>query len=558
MRRLTTTMLAGLLIAACAQNPAPGSAPYVLSPTPPTITTEAPAPGPAPGVIEPIGGQAQTPTETPATPEPSLTPTDRVLWTGKESWESAVFSEDGSVLAFTRRTSGLAGELWLTDTATGETRVVADDVVAIFPGSKPKLNADGSVVLFRRTLGGGGGSWHDMGELWTWDWVTGETQLVSESAHKATYRFTADGSAVLYVHTQAGALIHYDLETQEQVELDTDVHVEAWMPGEQVLHISPNGRWLAYAKGDGNQAELYLMDLDTLEGTLVSGEAAPRSIRLDDQWLGWRVNEGEPSRIHERRHADGEEVWSGLGVGQEFGDNGTVAYLENHASGFGDLVVWSRHTGVELAIDTGVRHGAFEFDPFGTHVVYMRALDTTSFGYRGALWLAEVGSNVRVKVHDDALYPSGWFVAFDPTGRFLVYRHWDCAAGGIYVHDIETQETLAIGKGICDRPYMLPDGSGLVVARDTPSDLMRYDFADGSLTWLAGTPHQHLESPDATRTAHTVGGAGYGDGVLRLTDWATETVFAVPVHGAWPLAISDQHVVYRRTEPHQLRLVTLP
>ncbi len=500
-----------------------------------------------PGVVVPV------PAEEPEEEAPAPVLSEQVLWSGAASWPKYGFSEDGSTVFYARSTLGLASDLYATRVATGETRFVSENVVAIYPD-------DGQTILFRRTVDGGGGSWHDLGELWAYDWKTHQETLISETVVRHAYRFVPGDDAVVFVDTLAKALTHFDLKTQQTIELDSNVWTVPWANPVQGLPMSEDGTYLAWT---ANKA-LKLAALDTMTVTTVSEHAVNRTARFDGDWLTWHEpdideNGGKEYRVVSRRLDDGATVASSAGVSHVPGEHGVVAYLTDFDDqSLATLEVWDRATLSTVTVDTKVAHGDLMFDPTGRNLLYMRkpSHDTDSYADHGPLWRYDVDTGDRTLVHPDAWQAWGTLGIFDPSGDHLVYRTGPCNEVGLHLLDVESGAEVKLPSYTCDAPFMQPDATGMIFERHKPNQLLRHEFGAPAPILVAEDSLGFMATPSGGGSAHIISGL---DPALLLMNWTTGAEVRKEFGKPKLLAVSDTHVLYRTTKGgHRLRLQELP
>ena len=563
-------LLTSALVLACAQ-PAPDGATLSAPAVPPAVTAAAGVAGVVASDPQPEEPQ-KTPQGTPIAPElnpepatPAQAPVERVLWSGKKSPHAVGFSADGTKVAYAVPKWGMSADLYVSDVETTETRLVDHDVVAWFPKEPILLSDGGSYLVYRKTLDGGAGSWHDMDELWAWEWSTGQTWMISADAYRSSYRLTPDGQSVVFVDTQSRNLVVHDLDSRESVEIDTNVHAQPHQDVHQTLAISADSRLLAYTLGSSQTGALRVVDLDTLEIEDLAQTVNGRSLRFlgGGAWLSWVAGEKGAQALVQRHLIAGDQRVTGVGTGFTFiADGAHVAYLRESVSGGNELFFWSRALEQEASVDSDVRVGTLVVSPAQDAVVYLRdaEADPDSYAWIGELWIATVADGERSLITANAWGQGTWPSVFSPNGHWLTYRTGACGKQGAHhALDLLTGASHQLPLGTdCGKVYMMPDSTGMTYQRSSPKQLVEMNFADGHRTTLGTNPKAFSQSPDATKVVYSVsGGASSG---LLAADWATGSMRSVTeTYTTFVQNVSDTHFLYRvNGTKRELRLATLP
>jgi len=508
-------------------------------------------------VIVPVG-------EAPGVVAPAVEYEDRLLLSDAAYVDVVGFSDDGSTVAYFKQTAGLGSDLYVARLESGETRMVDKNVIAILPHEPIVLSPDGSSVMYRRTLDGGAGSWHNMSDLWAWTWASGEAWMVSKGVYQGSYRFTPDGQQVVYLHTQAKDLYVYDLATQEGTVL-SDFVVPHGNNAMQNFPMSADGKYLAYLQGYGGNASLHIVDLDTYEQQQLATQVVPRSARFvgEDQYLAYTVGKGALKTISQYHIETGDTVSTPPSKGWAFStDWGHIAYLESSES-TGQLYVWSRETGESVSVDSDVKQSMYAWSPTGTDLVYYRGLEQSGSSAWGKLYAWHAAKDVRTLLAAYAWTDgNGPQLTFAPGGETLAYRSGDCqTAANLRLVAIDGSSAHTVAQRTCGAVFARPDGSGFVFTTVEPAHLMEVSCDTGGVTQLAIAPVGQAVSPDATKTVHTLAPDDWVEPLLLVSNWDNANIRIIQGAGFGLKfeAVNDTHLVYSTSgPPSELWLAQLP
>lgn len=505
-------------------------------------------------------------TEDEAAPESVWT--DRLLLSEAGFMDAVGASADGSTVAYFRQTTGLASDLYVTRTDTGETRLVDEGVVAMIPNQPVVVSPDGATVLFRRTLDGGAGSWHAMNDLWMWGWEEGETVLISEGVFQSSYRFTPDGTRVIFAHTWAKDLYLYDLATRELTLISENVYPTAQNP-HQSFPVSDDSRYLGYTTGYGNAVVLHLLDMETWEDIELAEKVVDRSARfVGAGWLAYNTSGAGGQTVHQFDLGSGEAVATELGNGfRASAGYEHIAYIAAADGLTGELRVWSREENTSISVDSGVHQRLYAFDESASQLVYTRLLEPSgNKDFWGPLHAWSPVDGTRKKLADYAWTDGKSLdVVFTPDAKRLAYRSGACGvAGNLRLVGLSPGDDAApaiIGQRACGAAYATPDGASIVFASQEPARLKEYSVDTQTTATLAEGPIAVASSPDGAITVHTLQPDVDAAPYLRITNWETGDVRIITTDepGLALEVVTDTHLVYLVSgPPAQLWLAELP
>ncbi|HIA00731.1 MAG TPA: hypothetical protein EYN06_01685 [Myxococcales bacterium] len=496
-----------------------------------------------------------------------------VLWSGPQvNWVS--FSKDGSKIVFAHQTSGMAHDLYVSDVKTGETRFVSHNVVTTTPYEGVHMNNDGTRLMYRRTVDGGAGSWHDLGEIWTWDWNTSVAYQIAPSALRSSFRFSPTGNHAVYVDTQAHDLILHDFDTKKNTEVDVNIWASPNVNSLQTLPMSDNGLYLAYSKGSTSKSDLYLYNIESNTKELISNIAKVRSIRFEDNSssLVWMESTNVYVQKKNGSKIKAERLASHNLISHKTVNSGTASYViwsqDGNKAAFvrepriSELIIWDRITGDEITVDIEVQPASYTFSPSGQKLSYKQQVENAS-AYIGSLVLFDINTGDNTVLEQDvSLYSNGMW--FSKDGKKLVFEPNACKNKddmNAKVIDLTTLEKQPLPGGFTCSVYMNPDNSGFTFTLNSLGPgLAEHSFESQSTVQLSNAHTTVQSSPNGWASVYSYPRSLWQGWNIHLINWKTHKEVLVEEEGKlWISAVSDTHVAFRTGGSNsRLSLVQLP